>query len=161
MSRAAAGFNKFFGMATAGLAAITGLSFTLRKLSQDAAAMEDVYADVMKTTGMTREEVGDLNEEFKRMDTRTSREQLNALARDAGKLGLSSRQDILDFVDAANQIQVALGEDLGDGAIRDIGKMADVFSRSTKEFDGLGLKEKMLAVGSAINEIGGASSSAK
>lgn len=158
MSRAAAGFNKYFAMATAGLAAVTGISFTLRKLSQDAAEMEDVYADVMKTTGMTREEVGDLNEEFKQMDTRTSREQLNALARDAGKLGLSSRQDILDFVDAANQIQVALGEDLGDGAIRDIGKMADVFSRSTKEFDGLGLKEKMLAVGSAINEIGASSS---
>lgn len=158
MSRAAAGFNKYFAMATAGLAAVTGISFTLRKLSQDAAEMEDVYADVMKTTGMTREEVGNLNEEFKKMDTRTSREQLNMLARDAGKLGLSSKQDILDFVDAANQIQVALSEDLGEGAIRDIGKMADVFSRSTKEFDGLGLKEKMLAVGSAINEIGASSS---
>ena len=158
MSRASAGFNKYFGIITTGLATITGLSFTLRKLSQDAAEMEDVYADVMKTTGMTRKEVGELNKEFKRMDTRTSREQLNMLARDAGKLGLSSKQDILDFVDAANQIQVALGEDLGEGAIRDIGKMADVFSRSTKELDGLGLKEKMLAIGSAINEIGASSS---
>lgn len=158
ISRAAAGFNKYFGMITTGLATITGLSFTLRKLSQDAAEFEDVYADVMKTTGMTRDQVGDLNEEFKQMDTRTSREQLNMLARDAGKLGLSSKQDILDFVEAANQINVALGEDLGEGAIREVGKMADVFERSTKELDGLGLKEKMLAIGSAINEIGASSS---
>ncbi len=158
ISRAAAGFNKYFGMMTAGLATLTGLSFTLRRLSQDAAEMEDVYADVMKTTGMTREEVGSLNEEFKNMDTRTSREQLNALARDAGKLGLSSKQDILDFVDAANQINVALGEDLGEGAIREVGKMAEVFQRSTRELDGLDLKERMLAIGSAINEIGASSS---
>lgn len=158
MSRAANGFNKYFGIATTLLASITGISFTLRKLSQDAAQMEDVYADVMKTTGLTRVEVGNLNDEFKKMDTRTSREQLNMLARDAGKLGLSSKQDILDFVDAANQIQVALGEDLGEGAIREVGKIADVFTRSTKEFDNLGLKEKMLAVGSAINEIGASSS---
>ena len=158
ISRAAAGFNKYFGMITTGLATITGISFTLRKLSQDAAEFEDVYADVMKTTGMTRQEVGDLNEEFKKMDTRTSREQLNMLARDAGKLGLSSKKDILDFVEAANQINVALGEDLGENAIREVGKMADVFERSTKELDGLGLKEKMLAIGSAINEIGASSS---
>ena len=108
-------------MITTGLATITGISFTLRKLSQDAAEFEDVYADVMKTTGMTRQEVGDLNEEFKKMDTRTSREQLNMLARDAGKLGLSSKKDILDFVEAANQINVALGEDLGENAIREVG----------------------------------------
>lgn len=158
VSRAAAGFNKYFGMMTAGIASLTGLSFTLRRLSQDAAAFDDIYADVMKTTAMTKEEVLDLNEEFKRMDTRTSREQLNMLARDAGKLGLSTKQDILDFVDAANQIQVALGEDLGDGAIREVGKMADVFARSTKELDGLSLKEKMLAIGSAINTIGASSS---
>lgn len=153
LSRAANSFNKYFGMFTSGIAAITGISLTMRKLSQDAAAMEDVYADVMKTTGMTRDEVGDLNEDFKKMDTRTSREQLNMLARDAGKLGLSAKKDVLDFVEAGNQINVALGEDLGEGAIKSIGKMADVYSRSTKEIESQDLKGKMLAVGSAINEL--------
>ncbi len=157
-SRAANGFNKYFGIVTSGIAAVTGVSFALRKISQDAAKMDDVYADVMKTTGMTKEEVLDLNEIFKQMDTRTSREQLNMLARDAGKLGIQSKEDILGFVEAANQIQVALGEDLGEGAIREVGKMVDVFTKSTRELEGLDLKQKMLAVGSAINEIGATSS---
>lgn len=157
-SRAANGFNKYFGMFTSAVAAITGVSLAFRKLSQDAAKMDDVYSDVMKTTGNTKSEVLDLNAAFKEMDTRTSREQLNMLARDAGKLGLSSRKDILDFVESANQIQVALGEDLGEGAIREVGKMVDVFTKSTRELENLDLKQKMLAVGSAINEIGASSS---
>lgn len=157
-SRATDGFNKYFGIVTSVIASITGVSFALRKLSQDAAAMDDVYADVMKTTDMTKDEVLDLNETFKQMNTRTSREQLNMLARDAGKLGLQSKEDILGFVEAANEIQVALGEDLGEGAVREVGKMVDVFTKSTSELEGLELKEKMLAVGSAINEIGASSS---
>lgn len=158
MSKLSNGFNKYFGMITTGIAAVTGISFTLRKLSQDAAKMDDTYADVMKTTNMTKEEVLDLNEAFKKMDTRTSREQLNMLARDAGKLGLTSKEDILGFVEAANEIQVALGEDLGEGAVREVGKMVDVFTKSTHELEQLDLKGKMLAVGSAINELGASSS---
>ena len=161
MSRVANGFNKYFAVATAAIASITGISLTLRKLSQDAAAMEDVYADVMKTTGLTREEVGELNEEFKKMNTRTAREELNQLARDAGKLGLSSKKDVLDFVEAGNQINVALGEDLGEGAIRNIGKLTEVFKLSTKELETMDLKERMLAIGSAINDLGQSSTASE
>lgn len=153
-SRAANNFNKYFAGAMTAITAVTGISFTLRKLSQDAAQMEDVYADVMKTTGLTREVVGELNDKFKEMDTRTAREQLNMLARDAGKLGLSAKKDVLDFVEAGNQINVALGEDLGEGAIRNIGKITEVFKLSTRELENMDLKERMLAVGSAINELG-------
>ena len=161
MSRAANGFNKYFGMFTTFLASVTGISFTLRKLSQDSAKMEDTYADVMKTTGMARDEVGELNEEFKKMDTRTAREELNNLARDAGKLGLSAKKDVLDFVEAGNQINVALGEDLGEGAIKSIGKMSEVFRNSTRELDQLDLKGRMLSIGSAINELGQSSTASE
>ncbi|MFV0538837.1 MAG: phage tail tape measure protein [Dysgonomonas sp.] len=155
------GFNKYFTMIGSVAASITGLSFAFRKLAEDVAKMDDVYADVMKTTGMTRDQVVDLNEEFKKMDTRTSREQLNLLARDAGKLGLTSKQDILGFVEAGNQINVALGEDLGEGAIKNIGKITDVFKLSTKELDAMDLKGRMLAVGSAINELGQSSTASE
>lgn len=155
------GFNKYFGLATTFLASITGLSFAFRKLAEDVAKMDDTYADVMKTTGMTRDEVIDLNNEFKKMDTRTAREELNNLARDAGKLGLTSKKDILDFVEAGNQINVSLGEDLGEGAIKNIGKLTDVFALSTKELANLDLKEKMLAIGSAVNELGASSNAAE
>lgn len=156
-SRAADGFNKYFGIVTSVVGAITGLSFAFRRLAEDAAAMDDRYADVMKTTGMARDEVTELNEAFKEMDTRTSRAALNGLAADAGKLGLTGKEAVLDFVEAGNQINVALGEDLGEGAIRDIGKMVEIYRDSTAEMEGMGLKEKMLGVGSALNELGAAS----
>lgn len=161
VSKMTNGFNKYFGIATAFIASITGMSFAFRKLSQDAAAMEDTYADVMKTTGLTREEVGDLNEELKKMDTRTAREQLNLLARDAGKLGMSSKKDILDFVEAGNIINVALGEDLGEDAIKQIGKMSNVFQKATEEIEDLDLKGRMLSIGSAVNEVAQSSSASE
>ena len=66
-------------------------------------ATDTEMANVRKFTGMTEEQVADLNEEFKKMDTRTGREQLNMLAEDAGKLGKKSKEDVLGFVHAADQ----------------------------------------------------------
>lgn len=154
VSRLANGFNKYFTGALTLVASLTGISMQLRRTAEDVAKMDDKYADVSKTTGLTRDEVVFLNEEFKKMDTRTAREQLNDLARDAGKLGISAKEDVMQFVEAGNQINVALGEDLGEGAIRNIGKITEVFKLSTKELEGMDLKGRMLAVGSAINELG-------
>lgn len=154
MSRLANGFNKYFAGFMTLVGSITGVSLALRKVSEDTAKMDDTYSDVMKTTGMTREQVVSLNEDFKKMDTRTAREELNMLARDAGKLGISLQEDVMGFVEAGNIINVALGEDLGEGAIQNIGKITEVFRLSTKELDNLDLKGRMLAVGSAINELG-------
>lgn len=161
IGKLANGVNKYMALIGGGIATITGLSMTFRRLAEEVAHMDDVYSDVMKTTGMSREEVEELNEELKKMDTRTSREELNLLARDAGKLGLESKKDILDFVDAGNQIRIALGEDLGKDAITSIGKMTDVFAASSRELDGLDLKGRMLAVGSAVNELGASSTASE
>lgn len=147
-------FNKYFGMVTAGIAAITGMSMAFRKAAQDAAAMDDAYAQVRKTTGLTREEVEQLNEAFKKMDTRTSREELNKMAYEAGKLGYTGVENIRQFVEAADVINVALGDVLGEGATLEIAKLAQVFAQSTAVLDNLDLKGKMLAVGSAVNQLG-------
>lgn len=125
----------------------------LRNVAMDAvnafAEIEEAQSDVRKYTGMTTEEVKELNEEFKKMDTRTPREKLNALAGDAGRLGLQGKQSILDFVEAADTINIALGEDLGKDAVKNIGKLAQLFGDDQT----LGLKQAMLATGSAINEL--------
>lgn len=128
----------------------------LKDLAVQAAEMDDIYSDVQKTTGLTREEVARLNEEFKKMDTRTSREQLNQLAYEAGKLGISSLNAVLQFVRASDKINIALGDVLGDGAMVAIGKMADVYTQSTDELKAAGddLEKKMLAIGSAVNQLG-------
>lgn len=118
------------------------------------AQLEEHMAGVVKYTGMTREEVSGLNEELKRMDTRTSLEGLNDLAADAGRLGITARKDVMDFVEAANMINTALGQDLGEGAVRNIGKLAELFGDSER----MGLKQAMLATGSVINDLAQSSS---
>ena len=118
------------------------------------AKMDDAMTDVMKYTGQTKREVEDMNETFKGMTTRTPREELNALAGSAGRLGIHGRKDIEGFVDAADKINVALGDDLGEGAIDQIGKLTMVFGEDKTK----GLNGAMLATGSAINVLGANSS---
>lgn len=143
------GVNRYMGVVAGAVGAVTGLTMTVRKTVQDYAEMQEAEAQVRKYTGMTADEVERLNEDFKKMDTRTSREELNALAGDAGRLGITSREAILEFVDGADKIKVALGDDLGETAVRDIGKLAQMFGEDKKK----GLRGAMLATGSAINEL--------
>jgi len=141
--------NQSFVTISAGIAAVTGISLALRKSAEDAAKMSDVYAQVMKYTGESAQGVEELNEALKKMDTRTSREELNLLLGEAGKLGVSGKEDLLGFAKAADIIKVALGADLGEGAAKSIGKLAKMFGVE----DEMGLEKSMLAVGSAINEV--------
>lgn len=150
-------FNKYFAMISAGIAAITGLSLAFRKAAQDAAALDDTYADVMKTTNLLHEDVGELDKELMKIDTRTSREQLLLLARDAGKLGIQGKENILGFVRATDQIQVALGEDLGEGAIKNLGKIADVLGYTQS----MGIEKSLLSIASSINAVGQASTASE
>lgn len=121
------------------------------------ADMKEHMSGVSKYTGLAAEEVDELNEAFKKIDTRTPREKLNDLAADAGRLGITGKQDILDFVDAANQINLALGEDLGEDGVKNIGKLTQLFS----EGRALGLKNGMLATASVINELAQSSSASE
>ena len=124
---------------------------------RDYASMEEAQAQVIKYTGMEREEVAKLNEEFKKFDTRTAREELNLLAAEAGKLNITAREEVAGYVDAANQINVALGEDLGADATKDMAQLAMMFG----EDDRLGLRGSMLATASAINTVGQSSTSSE
>ena len=143
------GFNRYMGVIGGAIASLTGLTMTIRKTVQDFADMEEEMAQVRKYTGMTDEEVKELNEDLKALDTRTSREELNKLAGEAGRLGITSKEAILEFVDGADKIRVALGDDLGETAVRDIGKLAQMFGEDKKR----GLRGAMLATGSAVNEL--------
>ena len=147
------GFFKFLNDSWGGLMilfqSVTGITQTIRKSVEDFAQMEEEMADVRKYTGLADAAVRDLNEDLKRMDTRTSREQLNRLAGSAGRLGKDAKKDILEFVEAGDMINIALGDDLGDGAIEKVGKLAMAFGEDKKK----GLKGAMLSTGSAINEL--------
>lgn len=137
-----------FGM-LAGNALINWVSNNARALGD----FDDALADVRKVTGLTKEQVQGINTELGKMNTRTARSELLELAYAGGKLGNQTTEDVLAFVRAADQINVALGKDLGRDAITQIGKLTDIF-KLKEEF---GLEQGMLKIGSAINEIGMAS----
>ena len=147
-------FGTGIGGLTQILSSLDNVTSTLKQVATDLAAMDDVYSDVIKTTGLTREEVDELNESFKNLDTRTSREQLNNLAYIAGKLGISSKEMVQQFVEAADIINVSMGDVLGDDATLAIGKMVDVYKKSTDMLKDKSLKEQLLSLGSAVNELG-------
>ena len=132
----------------AGAAAVTGLIMAGRSAVSAYAEMDAEMANVRKYTGMDAEQVTELNEELKKIDTRTSREELNKLAQEAGRLGKSSQEDVLGFVRAANQINVALDE-LGEGATLTLSKLTNIFGDEER----LGTEKALLSVGSVINEL--------
>lgn len=135
--------------ALAGIAAaITGIIMAGRSAVNAFADMDQEMANVRKFTGMNASEVEDLNEEFQKIDTRTGREELNKLAQEAGRLGKTSQEDVLGFVKAADQINVAL-DDLGDGATLTLSKLTNIFGDEER----LGTEKALLAVGSVINEL--------
>ena len=143
------GFVDKWGNIIAGVAAVgTGLVLAGRKAVNAFAEMDAEMANVRKFTGLADDEVKELNEDFKKMDTRTSREDLNKLAEEAGRLGKSSKEDILGFVKAADQINVALDE-LGDGATLTLSKLTNIFGDEAR----LGTERSLLAVGSVINDL--------
>lgn len=121
------------------------------------AEMAEHMSGVKKYTGLADDAVRSLNDDFRAMDTRTPRQQLNDLAADAGRLGIQSKQQVLDFVQAADQINVALGEDLGEDAVKNIGKLAQMFG----DADRMGLKQAMLSTASIINDLAQSSSASE
>ena len=127
---------------------------SINNIVETAAQLDDAYAKVRKTTGLSKEEVAALNESFKKMDTRTAREQLNNLAYQAGKLGINTREAVEQFVKASDVINVALGDVLGDDAMITIGKLTEVYRKSTEVFEGKNLEERMYAIGDAVNKLG-------
>ena len=127
----------------------------VRDLAADMAGLDDAMGRVRKTTNLTREEVSKLNEDFAKIDTRTSREELNELAYAAGKLGVKGKENVLEFVEAADVIKVALGDVLGGtDAIIEVTKLAQVFKDTTDEIKKAGLEETLIRTGSVINELG-------
>lgn len=127
---------------------------------KSAASMSDAYAAVQKTTGMTAGEVERLNERLKKIDTRTGRKELNELAAEAGKLGLTGVDAVAGFVESANEINVALGDDLGKGAMVTVGKLATIYEETTGQLkrNTGDIGAQMQSIGSALNSLGAASS---
>lgn len=101
--------------------------------------------NIRKVALSTQEEVGKLSQELSKIETRTSIEELNNLAYAGAKLGVTT-QNLAGFVRAADQVNVALKEDLGDEALTALAKITEVSGL----IDKYGVEDAMLRVGSSI-----------
>ena len=121
----------------------------LSSIVQKNLEFSDSLADIRKTTGLSTKTVTELSNAINTIDTRTSVQELHNLAFEAGRLGIGGggADAVLGFVRAANQINVALGEDLGQDAIVQLAKMNDVMGNTAT----MGVEKALLATGSAIN----------
>ena len=126
-------FLPAFGISSAIISGFNKLKQLIRESLPAYREYDDKLADVMKTTGLAKNEVEALSKSLKKIDTRTPQNELLDLARVAGKLGIESAQEVEGFVRAADKINVALSEDLGgnaEEALNEVGKLVDIFFHS-------------------------------
>lgn len=104
--------------------------------------------DIRKVSGLTMEEVNKLSTELAKIDTRTSVDGLAQLAYQGAKLGMGKYgvDGMAQFVKAADKINVALGEELGEEALPALSKMVEVMGLIPK----MGIEKAMDATGSAM-----------
>lgn len=104
--------------------------------------------DIRKVSGMAMEDVNKLSNELAKIDTRTSVDGLAQLAYQGAKLGMSKYgvEGMASFVRAADKINVALGEELGEEALPALSKMVEVMGLIPK----MGIEKAMDATGSAM-----------
>lgn len=118
-----------FGVLALGYLGAQELLGRIGNLVKGASELSDALSDVRKTTDLTDESVKDLNQDLGDMNTRTARKELLAMAEIAGLLGIKGKSDILGFVNAADQINVALGDSLGETetVMRELGKLTSTY----------------------------------
>lgn len=109
------------------------------------AKFAEQLTNIRKVALSTTEEVGQLSKELSKIETRTSIEELNNLAYAGAKLGIQT-PNLAGFVRAADQVNVALKEDLGDEALTALAKITEVMGL----IDKYGVEDAMLKTGSAI-----------
>ena len=113
--------------------------------------------DIRKVSGFTMQDVNKLSEELAKIDTRTSVDGLAQLAYQGAKLGMGKYgvDGMAQFVKAADKINVAIGEEMGEEALPALSKMVETMGLIPK----MGIEKAMLATGSAMFKLSSTSTS--
>lgn len=110
--------------------------------------MSDSLANIRKVSGLLHQDIDKMAVSLSKIDTRTSVQELQNIAYAGAKLGIGEYgpEGLESFVKAANQVNVALKEDLGDEALTALSKITEVMGLIPK----MGVEQSMLKTGSAI-----------
>jgi len=150
INKSLAGVAKGATLIGLGAALLTPLTAGIKRI----ATLDDLMADVRKTTGLTQVGVKDLKEELQNFDTRTSLEDLLDITRIGGQIGVA-KNELIGFTDSIDKAVVALGDEFGGGAdvvASELGKLNSIFGVA-KAF---GVAEGLNKIGSSINSLGAA-----
>lgn len=104
--------------------------------------------DIRKIAGLANEDINELSRSLAKIETRTSTEGLAKIAYEGAKLGMSKYGIVgmSGFVRAADQINVAIGEEMGEQALPALSKMVEVMGLIPK----MGIEKSLLSTGSAM-----------
>lgn len=104
--------------------------------------------DIRKVSGLTSEEIEKLSASLAKIETRTSLDGLAKLAYEGAKLGMGKygSEGLAGFVRAADQINVAIGEEMGEKSLPALSKLVETMGLIPK----MGIEKAMLATGSAM-----------
>ena len=137
-----AGFNKIKGM--------------IEEVFKANLRLSDSLANIRKVSGLTMKDINQLYGNISKIDTRNTIETLNELAYTGAKLGIAEHggtQALTGFVKAAEQVQMALGEDLGEEALPALAKLTEVMGL----MDRYGVEQAMQKAASSIFQLGATS----
>lgn len=104
--------------------------------------------DIRKVSGLTSEEINNLSASLAKIESRTSLDGLAKLAYEGAKLGMGEygSEGLAGFVRAADQINVAIGEEMGEKSLPALSKLVETMGLIPK----MGIEKAMLATGSAM-----------
>lgn len=110
--------------------------------------MSDSLANIRKVSGLLHQDIDKMAVSLSKIDTRTPVSELQKISYAGAKLGIGNygAEGLESFVKAANQVNVALKEDLGDEALTALSKITEVMGLIPK----MGIEQSMLKTGSAI-----------
>jgi len=148
-------FKQEFATVATGVVGGNAMTFVMQQmlnyipqLTAHSMKLKDELADVAKKTDMTDQEVNKLNSSMKKMDTRTATKDLREMAGIGGQFGVAKTQ-IESFVDGADKVNVALGDQFGSaeataGAVL---KLRNIFQNIKSD----NIKDDLLHIGNALN----------
>ncbi len=145
-------FNRYSALGASVLGVFAGMVVSVQKIIDLNGKLSDAQANVMKTTGMTKDEVDELTKSFGALKTRTGRIELLGIAESGGRLGIA-KNEIQDFVKVMDKAGVALGDSFEGGAevVSDkLGKIKGLYD----DLSNATVETAFESVGSALNDLG-------
>ena len=136
-----------------GAAAVTGIALALGSATAAAMQWEDQMANVAKTTGMTGQVLADMSKNILDISTnsRTSQQDLAAIAATGGTLGISDIDKLTGFTEAINMMTVAF-DMTGEEAATQMAHVANSFNAPIEQVQQMGNSINILGNNFATTE---------